>query len=364
MSAGPVGWPPGESWRLERLDPIAPPPGIEGELINPTSLSFGDDNRLFVGDLSPATVKVFDRSGRFVRRIGGDGDGPGEFRSAAATVAGSRLIVHDARSHRTSIFDTSGAFRTSWVSAGNAYYKPVALVGGRVGIPALVRSDSAGTQWSAGYVDFDSSFAPLDSVLLPQGTPPGVERRFWKIEKGGKGGAINAYTGIPFQPTVTSRRLGSGTFVFGYSGAYQFAEGPRYHDTTRIFGRAWQAVPIADQRRQEAVEQTIQSYLRQFDEIELRKAFRLEDVPQTSPAFLDFYPDPSGRLWVRVATENDLTSTTLDVFDDARRYLGQVVAPDPWPESARAVWGNGVLAAAFEDADGRPVIVRYRLVKQ
>ena len=364
ISAGATAWEGSSGWRLEPLSAIDPPVGSEGELINPTALAFAADDRLFVSDGGPPSIKVFDTAGRFVRRIGREGEGPGEFRSAAATVVGPTIIVHDHQLRRTTILDTTGAYRTSWPSTCCFTGQPIGLDNGWLAIPALIRYDSAGRISVAGYVDFDSSGVPHDSLALPIGPMDNTVRRFWSIEKGGKNGVVNGSAAIPFVPNYESVRLPNGSVATGFTGQYQIAEGPRGSDTTRLFGRTWTPVPISDQQRRDAIEEAVATRVAQFDEAEVRKVFRIEDVPKTSPAFTAIMPDRDGNLWVRVPTERDLTTTTLDVFDGDRVYLGQVVVAARWPAYFRGAWGKNMVAVQMETTDGRPYVARYRIVRR
>lgn len=364
ISAGATAWEGSSGWRLEPLSAIDPPAGSEGELINPTALAFAADDRLFVSDGGPPSIKVFDTAGRFVRRIGREGEGPGEFRSAAATVVGPIIVVHDPKLQRTTLLDTTGAYRTSWPSTCCAFGKPIGLENGRLAIPAVIPYDSTGRISVAGYIDFDSAGVPHDSVALPTGPIDNTAPRYWSIKKGGKNGTMSGAAAIPFLPSYLSVRLGNGSIAAGFTGQYQIAEGRRRSDTTRIFGRVWTPVPISDQQRRDAIEETVAAHVARFDEAELRKVFRLEDVPKTSPAFTAIMPDGAGNLWIRVPTERDLTTTTLDVFDRDRAYLGQVVVADRWPGYFRAAWGRDVVAVQMETTDGRPYLARYRVVRR
>lgn len=56
-------------------------------------------------------LRFFDGEGRFIRRVAGEGDGPGEFRVPFGVwQVGDSLAVWDARLQRLSIFDRSGEF--------------------------------------------------------------------------------------------------------------------------------------------------------------------------------------------------------------------------------------------------------------
>ena len=84
--------------------------------------------RILVANLGTATIRVFDHDGTFVREIGAQGDGPGEFRSVTTPIVwGDTLGISDQQAMRFSVFDTSGTFLTSWpmVNTDNRALYPV-----------------------------------------------------------------------------------------------------------------------------------------------------------------------------------------------------------------------------------------------
>ncbi len=68
------------------------------------------DGGFAVLEQAPAEVRVFDPSGQFVRRVGMEGDGPGELRSPVGLVAlsGDTLLVWDRGSRRLTWFSIEG----------------------------------------------------------------------------------------------------------------------------------------------------------------------------------------------------------------------------------------------------------------
>jgi hypothetical protein len=83
-----------------------------------------DKNKdLYALDYKEANVKKFDASGKFVRVIGGRGQGPGEFTfPSLIACSGERFIVWDTGARRFSLFKLSGEFvkSTSFPTLQNA----------------------------------------------------------------------------------------------------------------------------------------------------------------------------------------------------------------------------------------------------
>jgi len=72
--------------------------------------------------------------------------------------------------------------------------------------------------------------------------------------------------------------------------------------------------------------------------------------------------DLSGRTWVRRHVVADTSHTTFDVFDSTVACLGPVVLPFQMNEWGLQAWTSDGLVTVIEDEDGRPTVVRLRLV--
>ncbi len=81
---------------------------IESEF---TAVTWDDDLGYLAYANAEGGIKHFDLSGRFVRTIGSEGEGPGEFRSIDDVhVVDNQLVVLDARTRSWSLFDEDMAF--------------------------------------------------------------------------------------------------------------------------------------------------------------------------------------------------------------------------------------------------------------
>lgn len=68
------------------------------------------DGAIAVVNRQSSTIRIFSADGRFLRELGGDGEGPGEYRSIAGMVVlpGDSLLVWDARLRRVTILAPAG----------------------------------------------------------------------------------------------------------------------------------------------------------------------------------------------------------------------------------------------------------------
>jgi len=81
----------------------------------PYDVMTDDAGRIYVVDLGDVRIQVFDQAGTYVRTLGGEGSGPGEFRGAAGgwvtiltTMAGDHLVAYDLQQSRISVWNTAG----------------------------------------------------------------------------------------------------------------------------------------------------------------------------------------------------------------------------------------------------------------
>jgi len=112
-------------WRLEA--PLAEfGRGPDVELYRVIGARRLDDGRVVVGNGGASELLVFEPGGRLLRRLGREGDGPGEYRSLAwvSTTGGDTLLTYDARLRRTTISTIEGSTIASWAPepTGDAFY--------------------------------------------------------------------------------------------------------------------------------------------------------------------------------------------------------------------------------------------------
>jgi hypothetical protein len=128
-----------------------------------------------------------------------------------------------------------------------------------------------------------------------------------------------------------------------------------------VFGRAWTPEPVTGERKQFEVDQTVAQVGDGQDEANLRRQFNADDIPGTAPAFVALHVDRTGHRWVRLDPGLDTTRTRFDVFDPQGVLLGAVSVTPALPMYGRMAFGRDELVVARENADGIPVVARYRV---
>ncbi|MEO8201718.1 MAG: 6-bladed beta-propeller [Gemmatimonadota bacterium] len=361
MSASPTAWADSlTGWRLVLDHTIQPGEGEPGELLNPGSVAMSREGDVFVRDETPSVVKVFDTSGRYLRAIGHEGDGPGEFRGGFIAVRGDTLVIQDPRNARVTTFRASdGNMITSWRSTC-CYWYPVSLDGeGRVVLYAMAQTDSGAVPAQA-LIRAHLDGSGLDTAWATQRPVPDSKR--W-IVKQGKNNLFMMQ--VPFQPQEIHSADPAGNLLTGWNGEYLIRTSRNGRDTVSLFGRQWTAEPVTGAERTAIVEKRIADQGGSTPEAVLRAAFNPDYIPNVRPAYNGINADLLGNRWIRLETA-DTVRVHYDVFDPAGRWLGAVsAAAAKWSGSyPPPAWGSDRVAVLIEDEEGKPAVLIYRIEKR
>lgn len=353
-------------WSLVAERDIQPPATDSAELLEPSDVALADDGSVLVAESKPAHVKVFDAQGRFVRTIGREGSGPGEFRAPWIGVRGDTLVVQDPRNTRATMFN----FRTGAILSERrtacCYWHPIAFDGaGRAVARTIARSPDSTQRNALAFVRFALTGSAADTVFVDEraGLP---EAKPWIVREGN---LTRMTVSVPLQPAVQYAVDSKGGFVTGWTGEYSLRTTRDGRDTVALFGREFAPGVVTAAEKTRIVSDRIRE-MRGFDpngpsEAVLRQSFDASLIPDAYPAFERIWVDRRGRTWVRL-TNADTSRVTFDVFDERGRWLDVVaVATADWSrESWTVAWGEDRVAVILEGKDGRPVVRVFRIVRK
>ena len=349
-------------WKLVLDHVVQPAEGEAGELMAPADLALADDGTLAVADAKPDQVKIFGPDGRFLRTVGRDGEGPGEYRAAFIALRGDTLVVQDPQLSRASTFLVStGAFLATRPSAC-CYYFTISTDGdGRAVVRAMSTPDSTRGPVQA-FVRFGMNDTSADTILVPL-RPEGAKAPRWQV---GDGKVIRFSRTIPLQPEDVLAVDRTGGFVIAWSSEYALTVSRSGTDTASIFGRAWNAERVTDAEKSAIVDRIIAGDLEngtETPEATLRSTYKASDIPDSRPAFETVMTDAAGRRWVRLANADTLNAR-IDLFDRDGRWLDQLTLPiDKWTrnEYEPVALSKDRAAVIGVDEAGRPLVYVYRI---
>ncbi len=347
MSPGPTAWRDTLGWKLVLDHVVQPADGTSGELGNPRSVALYVDGRIAVQEEEPAEIKLFDAKGKFLHTIGRQGAGPGEFQVPTIFATGTRLVVHDSKLARVTLFTLDGKLIRSFPgTCCNGGPLPFLDARSRISAPAF--GAGKGGKGRAYYMVFDTLGRKVDSLDFPSA----MEAKEWKVPV--TGGMMTF--GVPLAPVNRHLLLPDGTLIFGRTDRYELLVSHAGRDTTRIFGRrGMKGFPIPGNYRDSI-------FHARTDRLQGDKSKVSEsDMPSVFDLWNDLARDGSGNIWVH-SGGGHRGPARFDVFAPAGTFLGSV--PAPWTFGLATSWVGDRVAVIDEDTDGLPRVRVFRIVRQ
>ena len=317
-------------------------------LINPTGITIGTDQRVYVVDQAPARIRVYDPQGKYLRDIGREGDGPGEYRAPIVAVD-RQVVVHDPRSRRLTQFTLDG--QVVWTKPGPCCVShPLRLsTDGRIFAFASPVVIGGGPAWDQ-IVVFRSDGTPIDTLPVVGRFPDPTA--LWTVMT--KQAALSAP--IPFRARPHFVVTRSGTILTSSASGYVLVEGHGGKDTMRIIRPQWTPFQLAASVRHAALAGVVAEFLQFSDSVALQRVFKLADVPSQAPAVFGLDVDACGRWWVQRTTGSMGAPTRFDLFSPIGVFQGTVSVPQAILEPGRWAVGQESLAMIGEASDGSPVL--------
>lgn len=343
------------------------------------SIAVSGAGEIFVLDAQAPIVRAYAPDGSYLRAIGRDGGGPGEYKrpESLAILPDGRLLVRDPGNARINVYDPTGEPLTSWrLPSGGGFSTSRRMyvdTAGNSYTPILLAAGVDVTEWSFGLARFTSTGEHRDTLPAPTWD---FEAREVTARREGS----SSTTTVPFSPTDEWTFSPFGYFVGGVSTGYRVdlyrAEGP----VLRI-ERAFEPVPVHTDEKAEREHQIVENFKRNYGSWK----WNGPPVPDTKPPYRGIAVDDDGRIWVRVAQrgyayrsaaeaagEEERTGrpqlryrepVAFDVFDDTGRFLGHLRAPDALQGSPEPIVRGDTLWGVTRDELDVGRVVRFRLVR-
>jgi hypothetical protein len=328
-------------------------------LIN--EIAIDDSGGIYVFDGQVPALRYYDSSGAYIRTIGSEGQGPGEYLDASLGIvirSDGRVVMRDPRNMRMNVYNPDGSHSDSWrvnsgLYTGNATASDTA---DHLFLKILTGSPEPDKPWPVALLHLDDEGQIVDTLV-----PPSLPN-----EPEGPGGRL-----MPSKQWVYSPL---GGFVAGVSNTYAINHF-RNDGTVLRVERDLQPVQLDPEEKAEleAVNDWLWEQQGQFMTSEL------PPIPDQKPLFGSIMVGEDGRTWVRrhVAAVKDTTievpdasdpdarpvvtwiePTIYDVFEPGGEWLGSVEAPRR--TSLRVLRGDqawGVRRGEFNEN----YVVRFRI---
>lgn len=341
------------------------------------SIAVAQSGAIYVDDAHPPSIRHFDPDGRFVRWIGKEGEGPGEFRSIAgiSVLPDGRLAAWDRRG-RITVYGTDGEYdeivrvelenpwgypfvnRAFVTDAAGRYYLRIYASSPYGADPLGV----AGIRY--GYARLSPEGSILDTVAAPR-----TERR-----ETAESIVIHTRAGdcSPFPQATFDAVSPFGYLVAGHNATYTFSIlDPS--GTIELEREGFQPVEVEAGERAE--------WRARVAFADRRSGASFRDVPARKPAYRDLRVDADGRIWVHryaeaVKRSEPIPELWLDDPDGnvpritwAEPTLYDVFGPDGQllhcvrvPDDAEVVTSRGSLAwGILRGVLDEEYVVRWRI---
>ena len=339
-------------------------------------VAIGPNGQIIIADDAAPALRVFDANGRFVRVIGRNGEGPGEYRSmgGVATLRDGRIQLWDNRIQRLTTYSAIGEYLgavrvPSGLFSADLFHvdhEGFAYVRTTVGMPLPNEA------WQFGWSRVSPDGVVLDTLKVPTSTfaapsfvlstPSGYDR--------------------PFPRELVSTMSSRGALLVGDNRTYAFEQRRPGAATIRV-ERAYQPIALLAEERTEW-----EAWARMFEQQAANRPAAPKgvigggprtvkyDIPRDKPPFSELDSDADGRIWVRryapavyrKAPERAAGDKrpkrewreppTYDVFLSDGKFLGTVVLP--WNSRLEEAIGNQVWVTGTGEA-GEEFVARYRI---
>ena len=334
------------------------------------SIVAGPTGHIFVLDVRPQEIRVFDRTGKFIRLAARKGQGPGEIAGANGMVMlGDTIWVNDASNGRWA----------AWSAVDGSYIRQLGIPirgygflweagvdpGGRIVDPVSVRTsrvDAKGNPVSERRLRrVRMTDGVADTIPFPECTqrnaPPKVSFS-GENPNAGPGQPINAFLAIPFLPRPLVAMDGRGGLWCAPNDEYvlmRLAIGKT--DTLQTIRMPYTRLPVRQAERDSAIA-FAKTTLGRFKVVDADYSL----VSTSHPVFTRLDVDNKGQLWARRTTPTGSPSA-FDVYDANGRPVATATATVRFVAHLPVHVRDDHLYGVVLDEDDVPHVVRTRIVR-
>ena len=307
-----------------------------GSLDGPDEFTFGlisemvpdASGGLYLFDGNAPALRYYDADGRFVRKLGGEGAGPGEYQDAALGLGirrDGRVVMRDPRNVRLNVYNPDGSYSDAWPVASGLFTSQAMTIDtlDHIYLKILLGRPRENEPWPVGLLHLDAEGSIVDTI-----PPPRIE-----------GEPTEAANGrfLPQKHWALSRY---GQVIIGVSDEYHFEI--RNPDGTVVrVEMEWTPLPIPAEEKGEW-----QVFLDwQWERQGQFMTSEMRPIPDQKPAYRGFFPGLDGTIWVHVhvpAEKREVTAepdpdappaitwaepVAFDAFESDGTYLGRALIP-------------------------------------
>jgi hypothetical protein len=323
---------------------------------------------IVVEDFATAELRVFSRSGSFVRNLSRRGSGPGEYQQRSVLLrAGDTLFVveNPPGARQIHVFTVADGFRTRMPLRATNAPRGVSAIGRLSGGEFLVSAGSGfrvlDPNLSAGVLSRDSMTLGILTVGDPGqvvwlGAFPNVTLITYASPfLSGRAGLIRTLLGPFLAIAVSADRVWIGDSGTGEIAIFDAAGKPVSRVTMPTRPRPLND-PAIERARQRALASATTDDERARVDAQYAKASR----PRTAPHFTNFTPGVDGEMWIALFDEDPSAPTRFLVLDRSGKPRARAVLS---PNVTATEIGRDYVLGRQTDRDGIESVIRFRLAR-
>jgi len=285
-------------------------------------LGVDDKKNIIVYDGREVCFKVFDKNGKFTRKFGKKGQGPGEIMSpmGIGMVDHKLISVNDSGNNRFAYYSMTGECMKETNRGKHRLFQGLADQDGNIYGITLKFGDTVNQE----LIKYDSHFMPLKtiaSIVLPKEPPPAelMERTLFSVKD-------------------------DGSFLWASTYTYELYLHDRNGDPVRRIRKNHDRTKITEENLKKIGP-------RFYPDRPLPSSFRIPGHwPEHYPVFTDLLRDDTGRIYVCLFPLHDGDLGLYDVFDPEGRYFA--VFSHPQKEKIVLIENNRVYCLVESDEEG------------
>ena len=294
-----------------------------------------EEGGIFALDFKDQKIKVFDRTGKFLRLIGKPGQGPGELGMASGIqfLANNTLVVEDATNRRLALFKPSGEFIKNISTSDKLGLVNILLDGKGNVIGREMGLAEGNAKMFFEIKKFDADLKPLftlDKMEFPIPIPG----------SGAKMNILEMMSIYQFDP--------AGNICYGRNVDYEIKVYSPEGKHIRTIQKEYDRVKVT----QADIDEMLERIPNVAGGVNIKDMFSFPDV---FPPFQFFLLDDWGWLYVRTFTKGKAKGEyEFDVFDAEGKFIAQFIT-----RSDLRLWKAGKAYGIEETDEGYQVIKRY-----
>ena len=317
-----------------------------------------NDGYVYACDYRANNIKKFDSSGNFIKTIGREGQGPGEFnRPFKIAVTDERLFVWDQGNRRICALSPDGEFiKSSTVSFNESPQQIIALPNGDLVI-ALEKVDTRERDKPQDYI-IDIYSPDLEKKKTV------YSHQIWRNKYVMKGSRLINIP-QPFSPLICWDVSPTGKIIVGNPENYEIEVYDSQKGKILSFVHKYEPIKVTDKDKEKffASMGTVSEGVMKMGANESTR--KNTEFPQVKPAFRRLKVDSEGNILVMSFRKNqNEESKYFDAFDSQGNYFGNVQITSSVGYPYYAVIRDGIFWKRKVDKEGFTKIVKYRISDQ